>query len=116
MRGLRVMERADNLFAPQSTRGYRLTIFTQLKQAIGTINQPEELFQWLASVIMQRFDVSIVQLWSFENRLPGQSSTQLLAMASQNPAQPLHVINEKDRKSTRLNSSHQIISYAVFCL
>src|SRR5207244_7412751 len=25
-------------------------------------------------------------------------------------------INERDRKSTRLNSSHQIISYAVFCL
>src|SRR5258708_27084275 len=24
--------------------------------------------------------------------------------------------NRKDRKSTRLNSSHQIISYAVFCL
>src|SRR5207244_9339115 len=24
--------------------------------------------------------------------------------------------DEKDRKSTRLNSSHQIISYAVFCL
>src|SRR5258708_24449102 len=23
--------------------------------------------------------------------------------------------NERDRKSTRLNSSHQIISYAVFC-
>src|SRR5258708_8730534 len=26
------------------------------------------------------------------------------------------VINKRDRKSTRLNSSHQIISYAVFCL
>src|SRR5207244_12203711 len=26
-----------------------------------------------------------------------------------------HVLCEKDRKSTRLNSSHQIISYAVFC-
>src|SRR5947208_10105218 len=25
-------------------------------------------------------------------------------------------IDSKDRKSTRLNSSHQIISYAVFCL
>src|SRR5258708_24766557 len=24
--------------------------------------------------------------------------------------------HEQDRKSTRLNSSHQIISYAVFCL
>src|SRR5258708_17439859 len=26
------------------------------------------------------------------------------------------LIAHKDRKSTRLNSSHQIISYAVFCL
>src|SRR5258708_21207761 len=25
-------------------------------------------------------------------------------------------VSEADRKSTRLNSSHQIISYAVFCL
>src|SRR5258708_22284997 len=25
-------------------------------------------------------------------------------------------VGKKDRKSTRLNSSHQIISYAVFCL
>src|SRR5258708_9869271 len=30
-----------------------------------------------------------------------------------NPAAPVLVA---DRKSTRLNSSHQIISYAVFCL
>src|SRR5258708_17646056 len=30
---------------------------------------------------------------------------------------PLHLNQEVgDRKSTRLNSSHQIISYAVFCL
>src|SRR5258708_18870997 len=26
------------------------------------------------------------------------------------------LLGRKDRKSTRLNSSHQIISYAVFCL
>src|SRR5207244_5214232 len=26
------------------------------------------------------------------------------------------VLGSRDRKSTRLNSSHQIISYAVFCL
>src|SRR5438552_10106653 len=31
------------------------------------------------------------------------------------PADPREEI-ERDRKSTRLNSSHQIISYAVFCL
>src|SRR5438132_8636224 len=27
-----------------------------------------------------------------------------------------HSGNERDRKSTRLNSSHTVISYAVFCL
>src|SRR5258708_29589712 len=39
------------------------------------------------------------------------------------PAEQLHQIRfsviqqrSRDRKSTRLNSSHQIISYAVFCL
>src|SRR5258708_25180812 len=31
-------------------------------------------------------------------------------------AQPLVLDDNLDRKSTRLNSSHQIISYAVFCL
>src|SRR5258708_14899686 len=31
------------------------------------------------------------------------------------PRHPL-VVERPDRKSTRLNSSHQIISYAVFCL
>src|SRR5258708_25814117 len=29
---------------------------------------------------------------------------------------PTSGLGERDRKSTRLNSSHQIISYAVFCL
>src|SRR5947208_11733248 len=28
----------------------------------------------------------------------------------------IHALQQTDRKSTRLNSSHQIISYAVFCL
>src|SRR5438034_2638755 len=29
---------------------------------------------------------------------------------------PFREIDQKDRKSTRLNSSHTVISYAVFCL
>src|SRR5438552_11589968 len=49
--------------------------------------------------------------------VPGQS-----IQAAVNKAQPGDVIivhpgtYHEDRKSTRLNSSHQIISYAVFCL
>src|SRR5437867_7767787 len=43
-------------------------------------------------------------------------------VAGQDPAQSVLVdaglvrINKEDRKSTRLNSSHRTISYAVFCL
>src|SRR5574344_1277527 len=32
------------------------------------------------------------------------------------PSRDRYIENYIDRKSTRLNSSHQIISYAVFCL
>src|SRR5258708_11563700 len=32
------------------------------------------------------------------------------------PECKVHNLGDIDRKSTRLNSSHQIISYAVFCL
>src|SRR2546426_9208876 len=36
--------------------------------------------------------------------------------ASDARALPPHRLDEEDRKSTRLNSSHLVISYAVFCL
>src|SRR5258708_16890369 len=36
--------------------------------------------------------------------------------AAVNPGMLVADATAKDRKSTRLNSSHQIISYAVFCL
>src|SRR2546426_6266706 len=43
---------------------------------------------------------------------------RLLAGATRNNYRPLLMkLNpERDRKSTRLNSSHLVISYAVFCL
>src|SRR5258708_26070588 len=39
---------------------------------------------------------------------------QLLEPPQEHPR--LGPLDDQDRKSTRLNSSHQIISYAVFCL
>src|SRR5258708_20952698 len=39
-----------------------------------------------------------------------------LARCSRSPPSSRWKHSRKDRKSTRLNSSHQIISYAVFCL
>src|SRR5437879_11591036 len=47
---------------------------------------------------------------SFAKELPGNHQALNLARAFANRAQL------QDRKSTRLNSSHRCISYAVFCL
>src|SRR5688572_30897506 len=50
--------------------------------------------------------------------LPPRSPEDSKAKTSQSPpvAGPLSEKTEEDRKSTRLNSSHSQISYAVFCL
>src|SRR5256885_8550871 len=59
-----------------------------------------------------------------QNPDPGNGGQRLLRRAQAQPA--LHLRDElalrglpqgqRDRKSTRLNSSHLVISYAVFCL
>src|SRR6476660_10385398 len=45
-----------------------------------------------------------------------RSATRLPQLQRRRPADGLADRRAADRKSTRLNSSHQIISYAVFCL
>src|SRR5258708_8628309 len=53
---------------------------------------------------------------SLHDALPiSPSSPAHPVTAEHDPVRIRHAL-ESDRKSTRLNSSHQIISYAVFCL
>src|SRR5258708_11288175 len=54
----------------------------------------------------------------FRSAFPGRRHIPVSGQFPPEPAsEVLHVPNwQLDRKSTRLNSSHQIISYAVFCL
>ena len=95
------MERPDytknHTFSSKNTRGYRLTIVTQLLQAIETMHRPEEMFQWLASAIVQCFDVSIIQFWTRESGWSGwaETSTQLRALDSQDRSLPAYMISEK---------------------
>src|SRR5207249_7472069 len=48
--------------------------------------------------------------------LPEDTQTARIVAAAQNPHVSILGQREPDRKSTRLNSSHVSISYAVFCL
>src|SRR5258708_12753147 len=53
----------------------------------------------------------------FRSHAEDPGAVRLLAKQSEDSSEtPLEHEVHKDRKSTRLNSSHQIISYAVFCL
>src|SRR5256885_11292380 len=69
-------------------------------------------------------------LWIRDGAVPGDSASQILRPAGFHHNAPLEQHGEdfarhrphgrlrlhEDRKSTRLNSSHLVISYAVFCL
>src|SRR2546430_7304724 len=47
---------------------------------------------------------------------PGYPLRPACPLGAGRPRQPADVVPGQDRKSTRLNSSHSQISYAVFCL
>src|SRR5207253_4835207 len=69
---------------------------------------------------LPRLDVPLASRWAREARaLPKQLLALVragLVAARDEDAAPLGDLAERDRKSTRLNSSHVAISYAVFCL
>src|SRR2546430_12380581 len=48
--------------------------------------------------------------------VPNERATRLFAGKTSDKSTSATVCEWKDRKSTRLNSSHSQISYAVFCL
>src|SRR5690554_2473946 len=50
------------------------------------------------------------------HQLPGINSTAATPIIELNISHPAALWSRQDRKSTRLNSSHVRISYAVFCL
>src|SRR5256885_5524082 len=53
----------------------------------------------------------------FQARVAGHGQAAGLAVAAHHgPRHPGQTQAAQDRKSTRLNSSHLVISYAVFCL
>src|SRR2546430_8097976 len=51
-----------------------------------------------------------------EIQVAGADTAVLLHVETAFPGEPITLTQQGDRKSTRLNSSHSQISYAVFCL
>src|SRR5258708_2186702 len=70
----------------------------------------------ISAALMSRavFDQGVVGV--FPHRTIEVSALLLYLNSASASEKMKKIVNGRDRKSTRLNSSHQIISYAVFCL
>src|SRR5574341_2470134 len=68
-------------------------------------------FLWYFKVVEPT--ASVVAVGNFEMSAAGMATTTLRSVIG---GIALDEVLSQDRKSTRLNSSHQLISYAVFCL
>src|SRR5205085_12438750 len=65
--------------------------------------------------IATRVGVSRPMVWRWQQRFAEEGVDGLVRDKTRKPGKP-PIAAETDRKSTRLNSSHSQISYAVFCL
>src|SRR3712207_8953901 len=93
----------------------RLPYTTLFRSAAGNdLDRGDQLFRWVvledetAGPGAQRFEDVVVHVEGREHQDPRGP------VCRQDPARGLQAV--EDRKSTRLNSSHANISYAVFCL
>src|SRR5207247_8327188 len=94
---------------------------TQVKQAHWNVKGPQfialhKLFDEINDAVVEYVDLlaeRVVQLGG-----TAEGTARVVAERSELPEYPLTISTgeEQDRKSTRLNSSHEWISYAVFCL
>src|SRR5438552_15011370 len=85
---------------PRSTLFPYTTLFRSMQRQVNTLQG----FLWHFS-FCEVDEMHGYILWIINHLITDATSNQILL-------QDFHT----DRKSTRLNSSHQIISYAVFCL
>src|SRR5256885_10399833 len=76
------------------------------------------LFRSVEAAAVPRYELRGVFLYTVE-KAPDEHGLALFG-AAQGPAAERILVaqraGDRDRKSTRLNSSHLVISYAVFCL
>src|SRR5256885_4922703 len=98
---------------PAPTEFYPLPLHAALPISSNEVTQGPRRRNWARrSCSSRRFDTSRAY-WRWAGG-PGSSSPFCSQQQSQQP--PLQQSSQQDRKSTRLNSSHLVISYAVFCL
>src|SRR5260221_12662522 len=86
---------ADNNLSHAGRRP--MVIAAQLYKAATSMYHIDEMFQWLADVIVSNFDVQATQIWTLQASRTGQISVQLRRMVYQEQLFPeTSIVNNKD--------------------
>src|SRR5690606_41911114 len=101
----------SRLSRPPLSPLFPYTTLFRSNSAEGFYNQGNALMQ------LERYADAVLAYQAALNRRPNwPEAEENLALAQQLAEQQQEQAQNQDRKSTRLNSSHVKISYAVFCL
>src|SRR2546430_10402452 len=96
---------------PRSTLFPYTTLFRSLKEETELRRLAETIIVKDVRSLERLLDETALFLHRVEESLPEPKRQMLEQLHKKDP-----ILEHKDRKSTRLNSSHSQISYAVFCL
>lgn len=70
----------------------QLAIVTRLWRAVTTLHHIDEVFQWLATQIVQRFHVQAAEIWALQLDPGGRYALQIRTLAIVDNSLPEHVI------------------------
>jgi hypothetical protein len=86
--------------SPGGQNGRQLVIVGQLFRAAVYMRHIDEMFEWLARVIVQGFDVQVVQFWAMEGNRTGKVSVELRTLAGQEVSLPQHIFTNNQVAAT----------------
>jgi hypothetical protein len=67
-------------------------VLTQLSRATMTMQHIDEVFLWLVHTIVNRFGVSVAQVWAMQSTITGQRSPQLRSVMCQDASLPQNIV------------------------
>jgi hypothetical protein len=79
-------------FSQVSAHRRQIALMAQLGKIAASIRTIDDLFFWLASAVVERFDVQVMQFWANQPYRTGQISTELRTMVRQDLTLPQQVV------------------------
>jgi hypothetical protein len=82
------IRRSGDQFVAAEMSHQQGALMRQLFQVLSSVHDIDELFQWLADALVQRFNIQLLLFWTNHSNPTGQLVAQLRATARQDPSLP----------------------------